>query len=48
MKGFHESEAVANPGLEVRLCRNAVLLNPPNNHITMLKYFNNKNDDNNN
>jgi hypothetical protein len=27
--------AVANPGLEVRSCGNAVLLNPPRNRTTM-------------
>jgi hypothetical protein len=32
---------VVNPGLEVGLCRNALLLNPTNNRTTMLKYFNN-------
>lgn len=35
--------AKANPGLEVMSCGNAVLLNPPNNCITMPRYFNNNN-----
>jgi hypothetical protein len=30
---------VANPGLEVKSCRNAVLLNPTNNSTTMLRYI---------
>jgi hypothetical protein len=34
---------LADPGLEVRSCRNAVLLNPPNNCITMLRNNNNNN-----
>jgi hypothetical protein len=34
---------VANHGLEVRLCRYAMLLDPPNNCTTMLRYFNNDN-----
>jgi hypothetical protein len=35
--------AVVNPGLEVRLYRNTILLSPPNNRTTLLKYFNNYN-----
>jgi hypothetical protein len=29
-------KSVANPGLEVRSCRNAILLNPPNNQTTII------------
>jgi hypothetical protein len=31
--------AVANFSLEVRSCRNAILLHPPNNHTRMLRFF---------
>jgi hypothetical protein len=40
--------SVANPGLEVRSCRNVVLLNRRNNRITILRYFNNNSNNNNN
>jgi hypothetical protein len=30
---------VKNPGLEVRSCGNAILLNPPNNRTAMLRYY---------
>jgi hypothetical protein len=33
--------SVANPGLDVRSLGNGILLNVPNNCITMLRYFNN-------
>jgi hypothetical protein len=39
-------EAVANPGLEVRSCGNSVLLNPPSNRSTILRYFNNNDNKN--
>jgi hypothetical protein len=38
-------ELVVNPVPEIRSCGNAILLNPPYNHITMLRYFDHDHDD---
>jgi hypothetical protein len=37
---------VAFPGLEVRSCINAIILNPPNSCTAMLRYNNNSNSGN--
>jgi hypothetical protein len=41
------SGSVVDPGLEVRSCRNAVLLIPRNNHTTLVRYFDDDDDDDN-